>query len=231
MRERGWRWQGSYAPSCDGGGWLLGWRATLHQHGENAALFGSQLQPAGGDHTEFAGIFAGDGGEAVVAQALLHNRQDVFAGFGEEDAVGVQAGIGQAGGEQVGLAQHPEDGPVQAGENAGGKQGRGSGVFGVRPGGGGFVQRAETDAAGGQGRVDVRDAKGQDTVFRIACVTPLNPGNTLAQQGHGGSEHKANIMPRPPGVESLRVDFRTGRRLDRPANGRMPRWSRGYPSP
>ena len=174
---------------------VFGGGAALHQHGQDSALFGCQLQAAGRDHAEFAGVFTDDGGEAVVAQAFLHNRKHVFASFGEQDAVGVQAGIGKTGREQISLAQHPEDGPVQTGEDAGGEQGRGGGMFGVRPGGGGFVQRAEADTTGWQNRVDFRNSQRKGPVFRIACVTPLDTGNTLAQQGHGwwGREHNKNI--------------------------------------
>ena len=77
-----------------------------------------------------------------MAQTFLHHRQYGLAGFGEYHPVRLQPGTGKAGGEQIGLSQHPQDGTIEPRENAGGEQAGGGGVFGIGSGRGGIMQRA-----------------------------------------------------------------------------------------
>ena len=51
--------------------------------------------------------------EAGMPETFFHYGQHLFAGLGEDDATGVQPDASKAGGEQVGLPQHPQDGAVQ----------------------------------------------------------------------------------------------------------------------
>jgi hypothetical protein len=54
-----------------------------------------------------------------MAQTFLHDRQHRLAGLDEDHPVGLQSGARQAGSEQVRLAQHPQDRPIESGQQAG----------------------------------------------------------------------------------------------------------------
>ena len=87
-----------------------------------------------------------------MAQAFLHGLQNGvrLAGLGVDHPIGVQAGGGQAGGEQVGVFHHPQHRAALAGQDAGDEQRRGGAVLGVRAGAGHLVQDAERQAAPGR---------------------------------------------------------------------------------
>ncbi len=115
-----------------------------------------------------------------MAQPLLHRRQDIPARFDEQDTVQGQADIGQAWSEQVGLAQHPQDGAIEPREDRGGEQGRGGGVLGVRAAAHGFMQGAQRQAAIGQDRVNRRQADRHNAPFGF-CPPAFKLGDPCAE--------------------------------------------------
>jgi hypothetical protein len=166
VRQSGGRGQSGDPPACNGGGWFVQRRiveagAAAEQDRQDAGLLRRQLQPARGNHAQPPGVFGHHGGKAGMAQAFFHDGQHIPAGLGEHDPVRLQPGAGEAGGEQIGLSQNPQDGTVQPGQDAGGEQGGGGGVFRVGPGRGGFMQRPQADAAGGQNLIDRLDTQGE----------------------------------------------------------------------
>ena len=59
-------------------------------------MFGTQLQPAGGNKAQPPGLFGHHGGEAGMAKAFFLGGQHVLAGFCKFDACGVEDVGGEA---------------------------------------------------------------------------------------------------------------------------------------
>lgn len=152
--------------------------ASAQQGGHHAGFLRPQLQAAGGDETQTAGEFPHHGGEAGMRQAFLHRRQDLFAGLGEQQAGGVQARAGEAGGEQVRPFLHPQHRPLHPGQDPGEEQGRGGAMLGIRTGAGDLMQRAQ------EKRGEGGDAEG-DGPLGPARVPALYPRDLGAEAVEG----------------------------------------------
>jgi len=94
-----------------------------------------------------------------VAQAFLHRQQPITAGAGIDDAIRMQSGPGQAGGEQVRPLQHPQHRARPPGQDAGSESGRDGGMLQVRAGAHHFVQRIHRQTTAGQGGIQRRQAE------------------------------------------------------------------------
>ncbi len=170
-------------------------------------LFGGELQPAGGDQAQPSGQFAHHGGQGGMAQSLLHDRQNGFAGFRENDAIRLQPGGGEGGGKQVRSLQDPQHRSVQARQNAGGEQGRGGGVLGVGPGGGGFMQRPQAQAAGGKCLIDRRNADGDGFRRAVPAMGMLDAGDAFAQfKQYGGGPVQARRIDVGRMADGVKID-------------------------
>ena len=134
---------------------------AAQQDCHDAGLLRGKLQAAGCDEADPARGFADDRGEAGVAQPFLHDRQDVPAGFGEDQTLGRQSDGGEGWGEQVGLAQDPQHWTGHPRQQAGDEQRGGGGVFGVGAAGHGLMQGVLGDASAWQGGIDGLDVQGQ----------------------------------------------------------------------
>ena len=139
-----------------------------------------------------------------MAQPFFHRRQHILAGFGEDHPIGVQASAGEAGGEQIGLPQHPQHRAGQTSEQAGDEQGGRGGVFGIRSGAHGFMQGPQPQAAGRQNLVDGGNTERQGAIGAGGGGSVFDPrdfGAQVVQDGRaeglgwGGDrkEHKTNI--------------------------------------
>ncbi len=96
-----------------------------------------------------------------MAQRLLHHQEHALlvGGAGMYHPIGVQAGAGQAGGEQVIGGGAPQHAAAHARQDSGREQ-RGAGArHRVRPAAFHLVQRAAGQAAFGQMRVESRHAE------------------------------------------------------------------------
>ena len=116
-----------------------------------------------------------------MAQPLFHAEQYrlLVAGFGEDDAIGMQPDAGERRREQVTSTQAPQDGAVDAGEHAGDEQRGRRAVDGAESTAGDLVQRAEDQPALRQAVIDRGDAERHDAALRPAGL--LDAGNPVAQ--------------------------------------------------
>ena len=137
---------------------LFGWSAE--DDGRDAGFFGGENEASGGCHGQ-AGQLAEHRGQAGMAQGLFHEKEDGFLVrcAGMQDAVGVEAGAGQAGRKDVVVAGAPENRAVGARQDACGKEGGGCGT-GVAIAGD-FVQGGPGQAIFWQMVVDFRHAEGE----------------------------------------------------------------------
>ena len=127
-------------------------------------------------------MFGDHGGQTGMAQAFLHDRQHLLAGLDEYDPIRLQSGAGKAGGEQIGLAQHPKNGAIEPGQNSGREQGGSGGMFRIGSSRSGFVQGAETDTAGRQNVIYRFKAQGKRLFRRSPKMDAFDPGDPLPQQ-------------------------------------------------
>lgn len=114
---------------------LLGHRPPApNDQGGHACGLSRQLQTAGGGQAETRDL-ADDGRQALLAQALLNEWQDLplALGLGIDHPVRMKAGAQETGGEQVPSRQAPEHGSLEAGRDSCGEQGRAAGKLGGKP--------------------------------------------------------------------------------------------------
>ncbi len=177
--------EGRDAPAGDGSGGqarqlLLGHRPPAPERkGRHPRCLGRELQAPGCGETK-ARHLANDSGKALLAQTLFHGGQYVtlMKCLGIDDAIGVQAGIHQAGSEQVPAFQAPQHRAFEAGGNAGREERRRSGELGGRTGLDHLVQRPKGKASLGQAMIDGGDGERQ----RPAGVTPAIEALDLVPQ-------------------------------------------------
>lgn len=144
---------GGDPPSCDRRAGRHQIRIVEHtaapqQGGHRAGVLGGQLQPPRRDEGQPPGQLPHHGGEAGMREPFLHRREHLIPGFGEQDAGGMQADAGEAGGEQIRPLLHPQHGPFHPGQHAAKEQGRGGAMLGIRAGARDLMQGAEQQAAG-----------------------------------------------------------------------------------
>ena len=157
---------------------------AAEQEGGDSGGFRGELEAAGGGEADAAGDLGGDAGQAAVAEAVLHDQQRVVpAGLGIDHAIRMEACGGEAGGEQVGLLEHPEDLALDAGEDAGDEHGGGSPVLDVRATAGDLVQGTHREAAARQSGVEIGHAERQRWPFGRRCAVPLQARHHVAQIG------------------------------------------------
>jgi hypothetical protein len=89
------------------------------------------LKAARHDERHAGGGFADDTGEASGPRAFFEGGEDIAAGVEIDDTPGNEAGAGQARGIGIGALLNPEHRPVPPRQDAGDKQGRGGGMFGL----------------------------------------------------------------------------------------------------
>ncbi|MEA3042055.1 MAG: hypothetical protein QOC65_1544 [Sphingomonadales bacterium] len=125
-----------------------------------------------------------------MAQPLLHHRQHLLVApaFGVEDPARRQAGLREAGGEQVAAGQRPEHNPLPARPARGdrcGEQSRGRVVAEARRGAGNLVQGIDGEAAAGETAVDRLEPEGQ--AYTRAAAPALGERRDLgAKRGDSG---------------------------------------------
>ena len=148
------RREGSDPPARDGcgrktGQLLLGDRPPAPQRKRRHARgLGRELQAAGCGEPEPRHL-TDDGGKALLPQTLFHDGQDLplAEGLGVDHAIGVQARIHEARGEQVAAAEAPEHRAFEPGGDAGHEEGRGAGELGRRTSLDHLVQGSESQPA------------------------------------------------------------------------------------
>lgn len=125
---------------------------------ERAARLGGKLQPSALGKAQAIDL-AEDGAKAAVPQPLFHRPEHgpAISGLDQDQPVGVQAGSGEARGEEIPPAEAPEDRPAGAGENAGREQ-CGGGWRAFRRD---FVHGGAGKPAGRQRRIDYGEAEGK----------------------------------------------------------------------
>lgn len=106
-----------------------------------------------------------------MAQPFLHAGQDALVGpsFGIDDPVRMQSGLRQGRGEQIPVADAPQNWPMRPGQDSGGKQGRCRSVQGAIAAARDLMERAQGQAASRQPVIDFRFPERQNT-----------PGNPVA---------------------------------------------------
>ena len=119
-----------------------------------------------------------------MREPFLHRRQDLFPGVREQNAGGMQADAGEAGGEQIGALLDPQHGPFHARQHAGDELRRRGAVFRIRSAARAFMQRPARQAAAGEGGIDNLDPEGHRAVGHGRAV-PLDPGDLAAEAGEG----------------------------------------------
>jgi hypothetical protein len=191
VRERWRRRQGGNSPAGNSGDRLGQHRvivlaAAAEDKGGDAGSLGGELQAAGGGEGELTGKLGHDCGEARGAEAFLHGEQNGggLGSVGVDDLVWGEADGGETGSEQVRLVDDPKDWPFQAGGEAGGEQGRGSGMLGFQAGAGDFMEHAKWQPGVWQVLVDFGQAEGQDG-FTGSWGRPLQPGDGIPKLGEG----------------------------------------------
>ena len=168
---------------------------AAEQQGGDARGLGGELQPARSGQADPAGELGDDAGETAMTQPVLHDEERLAAaGLGVDDTVRMQAGGGEARGEDVALLDHPEHLAVDAREDAGGEHGGGSAVLDVGAGAGDLVQRAAGKAAAGQSGVEVGHAEGKWRRGIGRGAMTLQASDEVAQiaEGHRRAGEGAN---------------------------------------
>lgn len=132
---------------------------------ERAARLGGKLQPPALGKAEAIDL-AKDGAKAAMPQPLFHRLEHGpgISGLDEDQPVGVQAGPGEARGEEIPPGEAPEDRSAGAGEDAGREQCGGR----WRASGRDLVHGGAGEPAGRQRCIDCGEAEGKSAVRRPA---------------------------------------------------------------
>ena len=134
---------------------------------------GGELQPPARGQGQ-ARDLADDAGQPAMPQPFLHRQQHrpVAAGLGIDHPIGMQAGAGEARGEQAGCGERPQHRPAEPRQDPGREQRGRRLVGGTAVAARHLVQRAESEAALGQGAVERFEAERQRSgaVLPLACL-------------------------------------------------------------
>src|SRR5436190_5048102 len=153
--------------------------APQNQSGD-AGAFGGKLQTAARHHRQAADL-PDHGGEAGAAQAFFDGPQNVVIARRPNDyeARRIEAVRRQPQPVKVGPLQAPQNGAIEAGQDAGGKAGWRSAVFLVAALTQDLVHGAQCQTAARQGAIDLGDAERQHAM--PGCRRMLDPPNPIAQ--------------------------------------------------
>ena len=129
---------------------------------DRARSFGGELKPPRGGHRQ-ARDFGHHGAQPAVAQPLLKAGEDglLVAALEIDDAVGLQAGLGERRREQVRAGDAPEHLAAGARGDPGGEQRGGRAVDRAVSAAGDLMQRAAREAAAWKSRVHCGEPEGQ----------------------------------------------------------------------
>ena len=177
--------EGRDAPAGDGSGGqarqlLLGHRPPAPERkSRHPRSLGGELQAAGCGQAK-ARYLADDGGEPLFAQTLLHGGENISLaeGLSIDDAIRVQAGIHEAGSEQVASVEAPQHRAFEPGSNAGREEGCCPSELGGGTGFDHFMQRSKDKTTLRQATIDGSKGEGQGA----AGVTPALQALDLVPQ-------------------------------------------------
>ena len=127
-----------------------------------------------------------------MPQAFLETGEDrlLVAALGIDDAVGVQAGLGDRRREQVTLVHAPQHGSIKPGHDPGGEQGGGRAVDRPRAAASDLMQGAERQPAARQAAVERVETERQDAA--APPVAGLDPADSAPQRVEGGFERRGH---------------------------------------
>ncbi len=114
-----------------------------------------------------------------MRQPLLHRRQHILSRFREHHAGGIQAGAGEAGGEQIRPFPHPQHRAFHPAQYPREEYRRRRAMLGIRSGAHDLMQSAQKQAAGGDVTVEGGKIEGEDRPGR-ARASVLYPRDLVA---------------------------------------------------
>ena len=180
---------------------------------DRAGAFGGELKPPRSGHRQ-ARDFADDGAESAVAQAFFKAGEDrlVVAALKIDDAIGLQAGLGERRREEIRPRDAPEHLALGAGGDAGCEQGRRGAIDRAVSAAGYFMQSAEWEAAARESRVQSATPKGKTDAARLCrpsiCRTwarrdsRADGGRTVAGVLHRTDKRPCSLFVRFPSAQS-----------------------------
>ncbi|MHC2361750.1 hypothetical protein ACVIOG_003891 [Rhizobium leguminosarum] len=133
--------------------------------------------------------------EATECQTFFHRRQDILfpVRLAEDDAIGMEACLGDRRKKQIGSGQAPKDFAFRSGGYSGNHQRGGRAVNGACPAAGELMQRTADQPAAGERLIDFRNTEREDG--RLATNPSLEMRDALPQLGNDGVG--AHLGPRP----------------------------------
>lgn len=146
-------------------------------------MFGGKLQAPAFQHRQSHEL-AHDRAEAAIGQGLLHGGKHVLLpiALDEDDAVRIEARLGQRREKQVWTRQTPDDLAFGAGRNPGNEQGGGGSIDGTDATACELMKSAARKTASWQHGIDLGDTEGQ--AFQWHRRATPKGGDTAAQIGY-----------------------------------------------